>query len=809
MKISLNWLKNYVNFDVSPELLAEKLTNAGLEVESIEYLSKKYENFIIGKILKVDKHPNADKLTICKVDIGNKNINVVCGAPNVSENQFVVIGLPGAIVARNQHDIEAKPFTLKKASIRGIESDGMICSEYELDLGEDKSGILVLENNGLKPGITLNEYLGLNDVVFEIGITPNRPDCLSHLGIAREIAAIFHLKLKKPKLELKESRELITFATKVFVDDLDKCPRYTARIIKDVEVKPSPKWLQNYLNAVGIRPINNIVDITNFVLMELGHPLHAFDYDKLKDNTIRVRVAKDGEHFITLDGKGRELKEGMLLICDAEKPVAIAGVMGGINSEITENTKNILLESAYFLPQNIRRTSKLLGLSTDASQRFERGADPNITKFAINRAAQLIQQITNAKVLLGYIDIYPKPIQPKKINLNTDRVNSTLGTNLTYYPIKNLLKKIDIKLIKRNKNKMLFEIPTFRPDIEREIDLIEEIARLYGYDNIEIKMRSLIKFKEQPVYKDIDDEIRNYLVGRGFNEIITNSLMNKELAGLFKDDYVEILNPISRDMAAMRTSLIPSVLNVVRNNIYHQSKNLNLFEIGKVYFKDSSIAKGQNTISGFREEKRLILVKTGISEYPHWSKQEFPSDIFDLKGEVEDLFVMFPLDKYKFISYTIDRTLTELTLYIMYQNVEFGYIGKVKKEILKLFDIEQDVFVADINLDILKSFVNYNRKYIPLPMYPMVIRDLAFIVDRAIPVEELLQTIKDSAGKLLKNVDLFDVYTGDQVAADKKSCAFTLQFQSEERTLTDEEVALIIDNVIKVMNNKYNATLRK
>lgn len=809
MKISLNWLKNYVNFDIPPETLAVKLTNVGLEVENIEYLSKKYEKFIIGMIRKVQKHPNADKLTVCNVDIGNKYINVVCGAPNVAENQLVVVGLEGATIPRNQHDPTAKSFTLSRSTIRGIESNGMICSEYELDLGEDKSGIMVIEAEDVKPGTELNEYLGLNDVVFEIGVTPNRPDCLSHLGVAREVAAILKQKLYKPKPKIIEHRELVNFSAHVVIEDIEKCPRYTARVIKDIKVEPSPRWLQNALNAVGIRPINNIVDVTNYVLMETGHPLHAFDYDKLKNNTIRVRTAKDGEHFVTLDNKGRELKNGMLLICDDEKPVAIAGVMGGANTEISQTTRNILLESAYFDPKSIRRTSKLLGLSTDASQRFERGADPNITKYAINRAAELIQKITNGKVLLGTIDVYPKPIHPQKIFVYPENVNQTLGTQLTQYEIKNLLQKIEIKLLKKYKNKILFKVPTFRPDLEREIDLIEEIARLYGYDRIDTKLQSTITFSESPIPHDFEDDLKNFLVGRGFNEIVTNSLSSKELATLTNDNAIEILNPISRDMAAMRTSLLPSTLNVIRNNIYHQNKNLNLFEVGKVYFKDPGIGKGQFTTEGFREEKRLILSKTGISEQPHWSIDEKPTELFDLKGEVEDLLVMLSLDKYKFISYSIGRTLTEMTLNIMYQNVEIGYIGKVKKEILKLFDIEQDVYVADLNLDIIKSFVNYNKKYEPLPLYPMVIRDLAFIIDKNVPVDEMMNTIKLSAGEILKTVDLFDIYTGEQIASDKKSCAFTLQFQSNEKTLTDDEVTQITEKIVKEMNQKYNATLRK
>lgn len=808
MKISLKWLKNYVDFELTPEALAQRITDVGLEVENIEYLGKKYDKFVVGKVLKVNKHPNADKLTLCDVNVGSDILKIVCGAPNVAENQNVVVGLVGAVVPKNQHDPDGKPFQLTQAKIRGVDSFGMICSEYELELGEDKSGILVLPEN-VVPGISLSEYLGLDDVVLDIAITPNRADCLSHIGIAREVGAILKCRLRKPKPKVKESRNLITLSTKIFVEDIEKCPRYTARVIKNVNVRESPKWLQNYLTAVGIRPINNIVDITNFVLMEIGHPLHAFDYDKLADHTIRVRTAKEGEYFTTLDGRGRELKDGMLLICDAEKPIAIAGVMGGINSEISDTTRNVLLESAYFSPTSIRKTSKTLGLFTDASQRFERGADPNITIYAIDRATELIQNLTNAEVLLGRIDIYPKKISPRKIPISSKKTNQILGTNLSVATIKNILQRLEIKINKRYGERLIVQVPTFRTDLEREIDLIEEIARSYGYDRIENKQESLIKFLNKPLKKDLHETIRNWLTARGYFEIVTNSLQKKEIASLASSDFVEILNPISREMAAMRTSMLPTVLEVIRKNIFHQQKDLNLFEIGRVYFRDETVKQLQHSTAGFREENRLILAKTGISEKIHWSKSERLTDIFDVKGDLEDLLVMCSLDNYKFISYSSTETLTEMTLSINLQNNQLGYIGKVRSELIKQFDIEQDVYVADINLDILESFLNYNKKYVILPEFPKVIRDLAFIVDKKVSVEVLLQTISSISGNLLKYLDIFDIYTGENIGKDKKSIAFTLEFQSEKKTLTDQEVDIIIENIVKVMNQLHGATLRK
>ncbi|MDP2209304.1 MAG: phenylalanine--tRNA ligase subunit beta [Bacteroidota bacterium] len=813
MKISLKWLRQYVEFNITPEELADKLTKAGLEVESIDYLGSKFNNFFTGQVLTVTKHPNANKLTVCDVNVGDSNIAIVCGAPNVAIGQKVVVGLAGAVVPRNQHDPDGKAFELAKVKIRGVESNGMICSEYELGIGEDKDGILVLNDN-VTIGIPLAEFLGLNDIVFEIGITPNRPDCLSHIGIGREVAAALKTNYKLPEVTINESSSSIENSAIVIVEDSDKCPRYSARVIKNVKVQSSPKWLQNYLSAISIRPINNIVDATNYVLMETGHPLHAFDYDKLNEKTIIVREAIDGEHFVTLDGKGRSLTAGMLLICDAIKPIAIAGVMGGINSEITDNTKNILLESAYFDPRSIRKTSKQLGLSSDASQRFERGADPNATIYSINRAAQLIAEIAGGEIQKGIIDVYPKPFTPTRINVSLQRSNNILGTNLNVCQIIELLESINCEhqvAEKQNAEKdiVTFKVPSFRPDLEKEIDLIEELARLYGYDNIETKMQSVIKFTSNPVQSDIVDEMRLWLVGRGFNEIVTNSLQSKELAYLSSSEVVEVMNPISKDMAAMRTSLIPNILEVVRNNIYHQTKNLNLFEVGKTYLKILQESENQKSDENYKEEDKIILAKSGIANFPNWAENERNSDIYDLKGEVEDLLLKFGLDKYKFIPYSTTKALVDMPVSIEINQIEVGYIAKVQKQMLKQFDIEQDVYIADLNINIFKSLSKIEKKYKPLPDYPMVLRDLAFITDKVVPVSEMQGTIYKAGGELLRTVEIFDLYSGDQIHSDKKSSAFTLQFFSEDRTLTDVEIEKIINKIVEAMKVAHNAALRK
>ncbi len=804
MKISFNWLKDYVKVNISPEELADKLTKAGLEVEYIEYLGKKYDNFVVGSVLEVNKHPNADKLSVCKVDVKSAILQIVCGAQNVAIGQKVAVGLIGAIILQNQHDPEKKPFQLSNVMIRGIESHGMICSAYELAIGSDKDGILVLDNDA-EIGVPLAEFFNLNDIVYDIGITPNRPDCLNHIGVAREVAAALKKKLYVPPIDFKSKSNK---SIKIDVLDTLNCPRYTALVLSDVKVKASPKWMQERLQLVGVRPINNIVDITNYVLMETGQPLHAFDYDKIAGQEIIVRQAIDGEHIVTLDSQGRELKAGMLLICDAEKPLAIAGVMGGADSEISENTVNILLESAYFNPQNIRSTSKKLGISTNASTRFERGADPNITSYAIERAAHLIVEIAGGSISSKIADKYKLKIKPLKVDLQVKNVNKILGTELKESEIVRILSSIGINKISSTKGKIKFSIPTYRPDIEREIDLIEEIARLYGYDNIETKTSTNLKFSSKSSELNIEDEFAIWLSGRGFNEVITNSLQRKDTATQVTENFVEILNPISRDMASMRTSMLTSMLEVIRYNVYRQNKNLNLFELGKVYFTVPEKAKERNKLN-FIEERRLIMIRTGFSETQKWYQNERFSDIFDIKGDIQDLFEKILLDKYKFIPYSTTKALVDSVISIEIEDFEVGYIGSVSKEILKQYDIEQDVAVAELSIDKLRKFISVTKRYKLLPSFPMITRDLAFVVERKIPVAEIKAKITSYAGELLVSVEIFDIYEGDQIRKDKKSCAFSLHFLSRIKTLTDNEIDIVINKVVNGLQKDFNAILRK
>jgi phenylalanyl-tRNA synthetase beta chain len=810
MRASYNWIKQYIDISASPEEIASRLTMVGLEVESIEHLGSKYEHFIVGHVLDVKKHPNADKLTICKVSVGDKELQIVCGAPNVASTQKVIVGLVGAVVPHNQHDPGGKPFTLAQAKIRGVESFGMICSASEMGLGEDRSGIMVLEENALV-GMPLAEYLRENDTVFEIGVTPNRPDALSHIGIAREIAALYCKPLSLPDIKLKESEIPVEKHAIVRIDDVENCPRYTARVVFNVQLADSPAWLQSYLKALDLRPVNNIVDITNYVLLEIGHPIHAFDYDKLVDHSIVVRRAVDGESFMTLDHKERKLKGDTLMICDGKGSVAIAGVIGGMNSEISDSTKNVLIESAYFAPRSIRKTSKHFGLSTDASQRFERGCDPNVAEWAVNRVVALIQELCGGDLLKGTIDIYPHKIKSLTIPLRLTKANEVLGTTLDTESVCALLHKIGIKRIeKRSKDHhgLVFEVPTFRPDITQEIDLIEEVARLVGYDNIDTTLRTSIQLPETLEAKPIVESIREWLVGRGFHEVISNSMQPKSLAAMTSGEIVEVTNPISLDMAALRTSLVTSGLQIVKNNLCRGTSNLRLFEIGKVYFRDEHKSEGQK-VAGFREEVHLIVVLTGAAERFSWSGG-IPrmTDIYDLKGELEVICEKISLDKFKFIPYTTTNALSDLGLYVEIYGKNQGFLGNIRRDILKQFDIEQDVLVAEINLESDTKSVQASKKFKSLPEYPSVFRDLAIITNDALPASELLQAIYEAGGSLLVNVELFDIYHGNQISPGKKSSAFALEFQSLEKTLSQEEIDSVMNKIISHVSSKYNASLR-
>ncbi|PIS45066.1 MAG: phenylalanine--tRNA ligase subunit beta, partial [Ignavibacteria bacterium CG08_land_8_20_14_0_20_37_9] len=577
MKISLNWLKEYIDLsDITVDEIVSKLTMSGLEVESVENQIEMFKNFIVGFVEDKEKHPNADKLSLCVITNGIEKLKVVCGAPNVAVGQKVVFAQIGAVIPKSGMKIS-------KAKIRGIESNGMLCSESELGLSDDHSGIIVLDQSS-KEGTSVSEALHLNDVLFEIGVTPNRADALSHIGVARDLAAIFQRELKLPKVSIPQSTKNINELASIEIVDVQNCPRYSVKVVLNVEIKESPDWLKRSLKAIGLRPINNIVDVTNFVLHEIGQPLHAFDLDKLAKQKIIVKKADADSLFTTLDGKERKLNENVLLICDGEKPVAVAGVMGGENSEVTSTTKNILIESAYFNPSNIRKTSKYLGLSTDASYRFERGTDPSNTVYAAERAAQLMTQLSGGEVVEGVIDIYPNHIFEKEISLRFNQVERVLGYTLPNESIKNILTSLGFEIKNISVAAITVLTPTFRPDVEREIDLIEEIARINSYDAIPTIAKIAIPIGEKVDESAFVDDLRNIAMGLGFNEILSIPMITEKAANIFGKP-IGLLNPQGSEMGFLRTSLLASALSVVEKNINVGEKNLKLFEIGKVFLK--------------------------------------------------------------------------------------------------------------------------------------------------------------------------------------------------------------------------------
>jgi phenylalanyl-tRNA synthetase beta chain len=803
MRILQSWLKKYIAFKIPPAQLADRLTMLGLEFEGVERLGEKYEGFVVGKVTQVSPHPNADRLTVCDVNIGNETVKVVCGAPNVAPGQKVALGKVGATVPRNQHDPDGNPFTLSRVSIRGVESTGMICSEFELDLGKDAEGIMVLDQSA-RVGQPLADYLGLDDVGFDIEVTPNRPDWLSHIGVAREIGVLVGRKPKLPAVRLPESTTPIRRFLSVEIDDPENCPRFAARMIRGVRIGPSPQWLQRALRGVGLRPHNNVVDISNYVMLESGHPMHAFDYHLLKGECIRVRQATPGTRFVTLDQRAHTLPEGAVMVCDAEREVAIAGVMGGANSEISSHTTDIVLEAAYWNPSSIRRTAKTLGISTDASQRFERGADPNGPTYALKRAAQLILECAGGTLLKGSIDVYPKKVRPKRVHLRPERVNKLLGTSLSRAKIVRCLHLLDISASTIGKGGLLCTIPTYRVDIQQEVDLIEEVARVHGYDKIEDKTSSSIDFACGLTSVDLADRVREALVGSGFHEAVSNPMVNEEMAELGGKGPIRILNPQNTDMGFLRTSLLPGLLDAVRRNQSQGISTVRFFEIGHVFGIDPA---GEGTfVEGFVEKEHVCFILAGHSAPPHWNREGRSVDIFDLKGEVAAFLRKIGLDKWRLISYSTSDGLTDNSLVVEIEGSTAGYLGRVGDRTRDLFDLKEDVFVAELDLALLDR--RATKKYVPLPRYPKVKRDVAFVVDRALSAGDLEQVIRETCGELLHSVELFDVYEGDAVGKSKKSIAYSLEFMSRERTLTDREIEAAMQQTVRTVRERLGAELR-
>ena len=808
MKISHNWLQQFINLDMDPEQISELLTDLGLEVEGTEtYESVKggLKGIIVGHVLECEQHPNADRLKITSVDIGqDKPLNIVCGAPNVAKGQRVAV----ATIGTTLYSKDGEAWTIKKGKIRGEESHGMLCAEDELGLGDNHDGILILDDN-LKIGSLLSEHFEVeNDIVFEIGLTPNRADAMSHYGVARDLKAGLtqsgiNAELISPSVS---SFHIDNRTLKIDVDikDTNKAPRYCGITLSGIEVKDSPSWLKHKLKAIGLSPINNVVDATNYVLHSLGQPLHAFDADKISDKKVIVRQAKKDEKFITLDGLERTLHCEDLVICDANKPMCIAGVFGGLNSGVSQTTTNIFLESAYFDPVSIRKTAKRHGLNTDASFRFERGIDPNITKYALKYAALLINEIAGGKISSDLSDDFKTKIEDKLVFLSFEKINKLTGQIIPKETIKEILSALEIKVNNVTETGLGLTIPAYRNDVEREVDVIEEILRVYGYNNIEVhdKLKTSISFSQKLKPYEIENSVADQLVNLGFFEIMTNSLTSSRHNNLSTEftepETVQILNPLSSDLSIMRKTLLFSGLETIAHNINRQQDRLKLFEFGKTY---------HNIQNERIEKKHLSLFLTGQTHPTHWNVNGSATDFFFTKGVVSAVFEKLGFNRLKtspsnrdFFSEGQSLNIGQACL------VEFGLVNpKIASE----FGINQEVFYADFNWDqILKHIKTDNIKFKNIPKFPEVTRDFALLLDESVTFESIYKISKQTDNKYLKDIRLFDVFKGKNIPDGKKSYAVSFTLQASSKTLTDKDIDKIMSKLQTRLEKEVGAELR-
>ncbi len=816
MKISYKWLKNYVDTDLSPEEIAKILTNTGLEVEGIERyesIEGGLEGLVVGKVNACSKHPNADNLSVTKVDVGeDRELPIVCGAPNVAEGQKVAVAKVGTTLKMNN-----KPFEIKKTKIRGEASEGMICAEDEVGMGDSHEGIMVLDDNA-PVGQPLKDYFEVEtDTVLEIDLTPNRIDGASHIGSARDLVAYLKqasdIELKTPDVSsFKKDNDSLKIG--VEIDNPEACPRYSGVTLTDIEVKPSPEWLQNRLKAIGLTPINNLVDISNFVLHETGHPLHFFDADKIQDNKIVVKTLPEGTSFITLDEEKRKLSSEDLMICDTKNPLCIAGVLGGINSGVTEQTKNVFIESAYFNSKYIRKTAKRHGLSTDASYRFERGADPNNTLLPLKRAALLVKELTQGNISSGIVDNCPKPIHNAKVNLKLEDLSRIGGISIDLSSLKNILGSLDIQIINETSEALELQIPTYRVDVTREVDVIEEILRIYGYNNVETtqKLKSSLSYTEEIDKEKYGEAISEFLAGKGFNEIMSNSITKadyyNELQTYPKDNLVMLHNPLSNDLNAMRQTLLFGGLETIAFNRNRQRTDLKLFEIGNCY-QLLNKEETQHVLDNYSEESHLGIFITGNMHRENWTIKSQPTNFFHLKGYVENILNRLGIETNKLKMEEVENEIFAQGLTYKLKKQTLATFGVVHEDLLEQFNIETDVFYADMNYDKLLQLAEKNTiTYKEIPKFPEVRRDLALLLDDDIKFEQIRELAYQSERKFLKNVSVFDVYRGEKLGANKKSYGVSFILQDEKQTLTDKQIDKIMNKFIKTFKDKLGAEIR-
>lgn len=821
MKISYHWLKQYLSIEHSPEVVAEALTSAGLEVEEIipfESVKGSLDGIVTGLVLSCEKHPNADKLSLTKVDIGTgEPLSIVCGAPNVAAGQKVLVATIGTTLYQGDES-----FQIKKSKIRGEVSEGMICAEDELGLGKSHEGIMVLDNE-TQIGKPASMYFPVEkDWVFEIGLTPNRSDAASHIGVARDLAAILNYRFgtRKHKLQLPNvssfSVDDQSLDIAVEVLDTTACPRYSGLTMSGIKVGPSPEWLKNKLKAIGVRPINNIVDITNFVLFETGQPLHAFDAKAVKGNKVVVKKLPAGTPFVTLDGIERKLNGNDLIICNAEEGMCIGGVFGGLNSGVNENTTAIFLESACFDPKTIRKTARVHALQTDASFRFERGTDPNITLFALKRAALLIKEIAGGRISSDIKDVYPQHIQPARLSFSYDYLNKIAGQKIDSTIALDILKDLEIKILEQNETEAQLEIPTFKVDVYRPADVVEEVLRVYGYDNIRIpeKLNASVNISEGRDPDKLQHAVADLLAANGFYEIMNNSLTRSEYTAKHPafdaNQNVAMLNPLSKDLDVLRQSLLFGGLEAIVYNQNHKKPDLKFFEFGKIYRFDASKKNLDNDVlAAYHEQLRLDLFITGEKEQENWNSQKGSVDFFDLKQMVEGILKKLRIPVGNLSTSQFSDNTFEMGVNYQFNGKDLLQAGQLNSATLKPFDIKKSVFYASFNWELLIASIPQNAiSFQSLPKYPSVRRDLALVVDQQIHFETLKAIAFKTEPKLLQEVKLFDVYVGDKIPADKKSYAISFSLLDKEMTLTDKMIDKAMQKLQAAFEQQTGASLR-
>ncbi len=799
MKISNNWLKDFIKTEIKTERIGEFLTDIGLEVEGIEKFESikgSLEGIVVGKVLTCEKHPNADKLKKTTVDVGNgKTLHIVCGAPNVEAGQTV----PVAVVGTKIYDKTGNFFEIKEAKIRGEVSQGMICAEDELGLSDDHGGIMVLDEEKFETGKKFADYYELaSDEVFEIGLTPNRTDAMSHYGVARDLNAYLSTNQQKAGFEKVSSVALSSEGTHEFtleVEDAELCPRYIGAVIEDVKVTDSPDWLKARLKAIGLSPINNIVDITNYILHGYGQPLHAFDADKIADKKVKVGTVAEGTKFTTLDGVERTLNGSEIIIKDGkDNPMCIAGVFGGADSGVSGETKTIFLESAYFSPVAVRKAAKFHGLNTDASFRFERGVDPNITRTAITHAIRLIQDLAEGKLAGELLEEYPKKIEDSYVIIRFSKIEQILGTKIHREKVKEILKALDIQVLNEIQNGLEISVPAYRADVTREIDVIEEILRIYGYNKIDAPQK--ISFTPVKLSAQDQDELENNwartLQGLGFNEVMNNSLTSVK----DETDAVKLLNPLSNDLAFMRKSLLEGLLQNAIYNINRKNQDIKFFEFGKIYHKKEK----------YEERKQLAMLVSGREVAENWLQPKSATGFYNLKAYVKVLLEKLAIN-YKETALS-DERFSDALAYEADGKV-LVRIGKVAPQMLKDFDIEQECFYAEIELEYAQKLRSENElKFRDIPKFNKIRRDLALLIDKSVNYEDLYQTARKNKSPYLKGINLFDVYEGKNLPEGKKSYAMSFELLNEEKTLEEKEITAVMDSLIKSFQKEFNAELR-